>query len=45
MWIKQDDGMVRSLDGAQIITREQAEARARVTGSSLIFWSETDVLL
>jgi len=45
MWIEQDDGMVRSLDGEQIITRAQAEARARVTRSILIFCSETDARL
>ena len=45
MWVEQEDGMVRSLDNEQIVTREEAEARARVTRSILIFCSETDARL
>jgi hypothetical protein len=45
MWIKQDDGMARSLDGKQIATCEEAEAWARATGTTVIFLSELDLLL
>ena len=45
MWVEQEDGMVRSLDNEQIVTREEAEARARLTRSILIFCSETDARL
>jgi len=45
MWVEQEDGMVRSLDNEQIVTREEAEARARLTRSILIFCSETEARL
>jgi hypothetical protein len=45
IWVKQDDGMARSLDGKQIATCEEAEARARATGMTLIFFFETATLL
>ena len=45
IWVKQDDGMARSLDGKQIATCEEAEERARATGTTLIFFSELDLLL
>ena len=45
MWVEQEDGMVRSLDNEQIVTREEAEARARLTRSILIFCSEAEARL
>ena len=45
MWVEQEDGMVRSLDNEQIVTREEAEERAHATGTTLIFFSELDLLL
>ena len=43
-WICQGDGMVRGRDGEQM-TREEAEARARLTGTFIYFASKTDALL
>jgi len=37
--------MARSLDGKQIATCEEAEERAHATGTTLIFFSELDLLL
>jgi hypothetical protein len=44
IWVRQDDGLVRSLGGEQM-TFEEAEALWRAAGTIPVFFSETDLLL
>ena len=44
IWIQQGDGTVRGPQGEQM-TREEAEALGRATGTFPIFCSETDARL